>query len=89
MDVETVIRVGQEAMLLALLLSGPAVLAALVIGLIISLFQAATQLQEQTLAVVPKIVVVFFVLMATGLWALRLLVEFAVLLFDNIATIAR
>ena len=89
MDANTVIRIGQEALLPVLAISGPAVLAALFVGLLISLFQAATQLQEQTLSVVPKIVAVFLVLMITGLWAVAQLTRFATLLFDSIAGIAR
>lgn len=87
MDAETVIRIGQEALLLTLLLSAPPVLAALVVGLVVSLFQAATQVQEQTLTLVPKIVAVYLVLVAFGLWSLRQAVAFAVQLLQGIAEV--
>ena len=87
MDAETVIRIGQEALLLTLLLSAPPVLAAMVIGLVVSLFQAATQIQEQTLAIVPKIIAVYFVLVAFGLWILRQTVSFALQLLQSIGEV--
>ena len=87
MEAETVIRIGQEALLLTLLLSAPAVVVAMVVGLIISLFQAATQIQEQTLTVVPKIVAVYVVLVASGLWVLGRLIAFSVSLFESIGEI--
>jgi len=89
MDPETVIHIGRESLFLVLILSAAPVLTAMVVGLIVSVFQAATQLQEQTLTVVPKIVAVYVVLVAAGLWALKQLMQFAVLLFDGIAHIGR
>lgn len=89
MQPEAVIRIGQEALLLALLVSAPAVLAAMAVGLIVSLFQAATQIQEQTLTAVPKIVAVFAVIAVTGMWALGHLIRFATLLFESIVEVAR
>lgn len=82
MTPDGVLRVVQEALVLTLLISAPAVLAAMVVGLLVSVFQAATQIQEQTLTVVPKIVAVFGAVAAAGLWALRELVAFAVALFE-------
>ena len=59
---------AQEGLYLALLLSLPAVVAALLVGLVVGLFQAATRLQEQTLSVVPRLVAVFAVLLLAGGW---------------------
>lgn len=87
MDPESVIRVGQEALLLVLILSAPAVLAALVVGLMVSVLQAATQLQEQTLSIAPKIVAVYVVLAITGLWMVNEVVRFATLLLGRLARI--
>jgi flagellar biosynthetic protein FliQ len=87
MDAETVIRLIREALLLVLVLSAIPVLAAMVIGLIVSLFQAATQIQEQTLTVVPKIIAVFLALGIGGLWMLRQLIQFATVLFESIGKI--
>jgi len=87
MDAEVVIRVGQEALLLVLVLSAPAVLAALVVGLLVSVLQAATQLQEQTLAMAPKIVAVYVALALGGLWMVHELMRFATALFGRVAGI--
>lgn len=84
MDIDLILRLLREALLLALLLSGPAVLAAMVVGLVVSVFQAATQLQEQTLTVVPKIVAVFLAIGIGGLWMVRELVGFATLVLEII-----
>lgn len=89
MDAETVLRIGRETLMLTLLISALPVLAAMIVGLVVSLFQAATQIQEQTLSVVPKIVAVFAVLAIGGLWMLRQLIQFATLLLDHIGPLAR
>lgn len=77
MEPSTAIQIGRDALLLAIVLSSLPVLAAMVIGLVVSLVQAATQIQEQTLAQVPKIVVTYAVLMAAGMWMIVQLIEFA------------
>lgn len=84
MDIDLILRLLREALLLTLLLSAPAVLAAMVVGLVVSVFQAATQLQEQTLTVVPKIVAVFLAIGIGGLWMVRELVAFATLVLEMI-----
>jgi flagellar biosynthetic protein FliQ len=63
---ELVFRAVREGLLLVLLLSGPPLLASLVVGFVIGIFQAATQIQDQTLAFVPKLVVVMLMLIAMG-----------------------
>lgn len=88
MDADTVIRICREALLLTLVISAIPVIAAMLVGLMVSLFQAATQLQEQTLTVVPKIVAVFVVLGIAGMWILQQLVQFASALFENIARVS-
>jgi len=77
MEPETVLRIGREALLLVLLISGPAIAAALVVGLLVSVVQAATQIQEQTLTFVPKVCAVVLVLAVAGLWMVNLLTRFA------------
>ena len=84
MEPDVVLRVGREALLLTLVLSGPPVLAALVLGLAVSLLQAATQIQEQTLTFVPKLVGIFAVLAILGAWMIRVLVQFSTALLDNL-----
>jgi flagellar biosynthetic protein FliQ len=87
MDGDVVLRIGRETLLLTLILSGIPVLAAMAVGLIISLFQAATQIQEQTLTFVPKIVVTFAALAIAGPWMLQQLIAFCVPLFEEIALV--
>ena len=84
MEPDVVLRIGREALLLTLVLSMPPVGAALVVGLMVSLFQAATQLQEQTLTFVPKLVAIFAVLAVLGLWMVAQLMLFTQSLFENI-----
>jgi flagellar biosynthetic protein FliQ len=75
--------ITQEALVLVLVCSGPPVLLGLVIGLMISIFQATTQIQEQTLTFAPKVVVVFGVLALLGPWIGSQLLRFTFHLFDR------
>jgi len=70
------IRVGREALLLAVMLSAPVVLASLVVGLVVSILQAATQVQEPTLTFAPKLVVVMLTLALFAPWIGSQLVAF-------------
>jgi len=72
----TVIQIARQAVELTLLISAPMLLAGLVVGLIISIFQAVTQIQEMTLTFVPKIVAVMLALLITFPWMMRKLVDF-------------
>ena len=76
MTPEDVVRVGRKAVETVLLGSAPMLIAAMVIGLIISIFQAATQINEQTMTFIPKIVVVFVTLLIFGPWLMNLLITF-------------
>ncbi|MBE0450159.1 MAG: flagellar biosynthesis protein FliQ [Clostridia bacterium] len=76
MTEEMIIDLFSEAIKIILVLSAPMLLSGLLIGLLIAIFQATTQIQEATLAFVPKIIVVFLVLMFTGSWIINSLVEF-------------
>jgi flagellar biosynthetic protein FliQ len=89
MDTDAVLHIGREALLLVLILSAVPVLSAMAVGLIVSVAQAATQIQEQTLTFVPKVVATFLALAIGGLWMLQQLVEFSVGLFDSIGQIGR
>ena len=80
---EVVVRVGREALLLVLVLSLPPIGISMVVGLVISIFQAATQIQEQTLTFVPKMIAVFGLLAALGFWLLKQLVVFTQVLFEK------
>ena len=72
----TVMEIGRQAIEVALMLSAPLLLAALVVGLIISIFQAATQINEATLQFVPKLVAIFLVMILFGPWMLQYMVDY-------------
>ena len=72
-----VIALGRDALLTALLVAGPMLGLGLIVGLIISIFQATTQIQEQTLTFVPKIVAVLVAGLLFGPWMLRTMIEFS------------
>ncbi|QIL89895.1 flagellar biosynthesis protein FliQ [Microbulbifer harenosus] len=84
MTAETVMNLAYQAMLVALSLGAPMLLTALVVGLLVSLFQAATQINEMTLSFIPKILAVFAVLVIAGPWLLALIVDYTRTLFMNI-----
>lgn len=75
---------GRQAIEMTLILSGPLLLAALAIGLIISIFQAATQINEQTLSFIPKLLGMFMVLILAGPWMLQMMVDYIRRLFESI-----
>lgn len=87
MTQDAVVRVMQQALLLVMLVSAPAVLTALVVGLVVSVVQAATQVQEQTLSAAPKLVAVSLTLAVVGLWMVREVALFAVALFERIVLV--
>ena len=84
MTPETVLHLGRQAVEVALLLSAPLLVAALVIGLLVSIFQAATQINEATLSFIPKLVGTFLVLILAGPWMLQLIVDYIRQLFERI-----
>ena len=75
---------GRDALQLTLLISAPPLLAALIIGLLVSIFQAATQINEQTLSFIPKLAGIFIVLLIAGPWMVSLMVDYFQTLFSNI-----
>lgn len=75
---------GAQAIQLTLLVSAPLLLVALVVGLVISIFQAATQINEATLSFIPKLIAVFVALVVAGPWMLAQLVAFMRQLFASI-----
>lgn len=76
MNAQMVLTMGQEALLMMLMVSAPVLGAALVVGLLVSLFQAVTQINEATLAFVPKLIAVIAVLAIAGPWMLTMLLEY-------------
>ena len=87
MSVEAITRVLREGLLLILLLSAGPMLASMLVGFIVAVFQATTQIQEQTLSYVPKLAAVFITLAIMGPWILAQSVKFTVVIFDSISTV--
>jgi flagellar biosynthetic protein FliQ len=84
MNQDTVVNLASQAMSLALKIAGPMLLVALVIGLLVSIFQAVTQIQEQSLTLIPKIVGVAVVIVVLGPWMLGQLVSYTAALYTAI-----
>lgn len=84
MTPESVMALGSEAMKVALALAAPLLLAALVTGLIVSILQAATQINEMTLSFIPKILAVFLTIVIAGPWMLGLFLDYMRTLFSNL-----
>ena len=82
-----VTELALQTMMLAAKVAAPVLLTALLVGFLISLFQAATQIQEQTLSFVPKMIAVSIALLVTGNWVLNELVTFTQSLFDMLPTL--
>lgn len=83
----TVMEIGRQAIEVTLVVSAPMLLAALVVGLIVSIFQAATQLNEATLQFVPKLVVMFLVMLLVGPWMLQYMIDYIQRLYQSIPQI--
>ncbi|MBO7358124.1 MAG: flagellar biosynthesis protein FliQ [Lachnospiraceae bacterium] len=85
MTVDEVVKMCSDALFMIIKLSAPILLISLVIGLVISIFQTVTSIQEQTLTFVPKIICVFLGLMLLGYWMLGTLRDYMILLWGNFA----
>lgn len=84
MTPETVMYVGRQTLEVIALLAGPLLISSLVVGLVIAMFQAATQINEMTLTFIPKLITIGAVLMLAGPWLLQSLIGFTVRLFQSI-----
>jgi flagellar biosynthetic protein FliQ len=84
MTPESVMTLGYRAIQVTLLVGAPLLLVALVVGLVVSIFQAATQINEATLSFIPKLLAVFAVLVVGGPWMLAQMVDFIRQLFSGI-----
>jgi len=87
MTPDTIVHLGSEALKMVLLISAPMLLTGLVVGVLISLFQAVTQIQEMTLTFVPKIIVVFVTMIIAGPWMVSSMVDFTRHFFELIPTL--
>jgi flagellar biosynthetic protein FliQ len=84
MTPQTVLTLTQQAVWITALVSAPLLLTALVVGLIVSIFQAATQINEATLSFIPKLLAMFAALILAGPWMLAMLVDYVQRLFTSI-----
>jgi flagellar biosynthetic protein FliQ len=89
MTEDLVLKLAQEAMKTTALVAAPILVSTLVIGLVVSIFQALTQINESTLSFIPKMLVVGIVLVLAGPWMLDLLSNYTIDLFENISEIVR
>ena len=84
MTPETVLTLAREALMLTLALAAPLLLASLAVGVLVGLFQAATQINEQTLSFIPKLLALTAVVVIAGPWMLQTLTEYTRRLFESI-----
>lgn len=84
-----VLAIGRHALEITLLLAAPMLLVALTVGLLVGVFQAATQINEQTLSFIPKLIAMAAALMIAGPWMLKLIVSYTRELFESIPGLLR
>jgi flagellar biosynthesis protein FliQ len=84
MTPESVLSIGREALQVLLIVSAPLLLVTLAVGVIVSIFQAATQINEMTLSFIPKLLAIFGVLIVAGPWMLGYLLDYMHRMFANI-----
>lgn len=87
MNSQAVITIGQQALEMTLMISAPLLLTALIVGLLVSIMQAATQINEMTLSFIPKLIGVFAMMVFAGPWMLQSLVDYVQRLFGSIPQI--
>lgn len=86
MNAQHVLTIGQQALYIMVLLSAPLLITALAVGLVVSVLQAATQINEMTLSFLPKLLAMFLVLVAAGPWMLALIVDYLQRVLISIGT---
>lgn len=89
MTEELIIKLGQDALRTTAMLAAPMLLSTLIVGLIVSIFQALTQINESTLTFIPKMIIVALVFVLAGPWMMDVMSQYTVTLFENIATLVR
>jgi flagellar biosynthetic protein FliQ len=87
MTAETVMTIGQQALQITIMIAAPLLLAALVTGLVISILQAATQINEMTLSFIPKLLAMFVAMIVAGPWMLTTLVDYMRALYSSIPSV--
>ncbi|HHV38641.1 MAG TPA: flagellar biosynthesis protein FliQ [Tepidimicrobium sp.] len=84
MEHGNVLKLAQDATRTILMMAAPMLIFSLIVGLVVSIFQAVTQIQEATLAFIPKIIAVFISIIIFGPWILKIITQFTTELFNNI-----
>ncbi|HRO66228.1 MAG TPA: flagellar biosynthesis protein FliQ [Pseudobdellovibrionaceae bacterium] len=84
-----IIKLGQDALRTTAMLAAPLLLSTLVVGLVVSIFQAITQINEATLTFIPKMIVIAVVLILAGPWMMDVMTHYTINLFENISVIVR
>ena len=84
MTPDSAVEITRAAIFLAVIISAPPLMASMAIGLVISMLQAVTQIQDQTISFVPKLVVMLLALLLTLPWTIQQLTEYTTVLFENI-----
>jgi flagellar biosynthetic protein FliQ len=84
-----IVNIGNQAIMTVLKIAGPVLLVSMVIGLLISIFQAVTQIQEQTLTFVPKVLAIIVVFLILGPWMLQVLISFIQNTFNSISSVVK
>ncbi len=89
MSGDLVVQLAQNAIMIVILVSAPMLGLGLIVGLMVSVFQATTSIQEQTLAFIPKIIAVFVAILIFGPWMLRIMVGYVTQMFMNLPMYVR
>lgn len=89
MSEELILKLGQDTLKTTAMLAGPMLASALVVGLVVSVFQAVTQINEATLTFIPKMIVVGIVLVIAAPWMMDTMNQFTIQLFENITEMVR
>ncbi len=87
MTPETVISIGQQALWVTMLIASPMLLSALAVGLLVGMFQAATQINEMTMSFIPKLLVLVLALIVAGPWMLSVIINFTNQLMEQIPSL--
>ena len=87
MTPESVITLGRQAMEVTMMVSAPMLLVALVVGLVVSIFQAATQINETTLSFIPKLIGLFITIVVAGPWMLSIMLDYMRQMFSGIPSL--
>ena len=89
MDAELIVSLLSETLYLIIKVSAPMLIVSLIVGIVVSILQTVTSIQEQTLTFVPKLISIFLVLMIAGSWILTNIVEYMTYLFENFNSFIR